>query len=70
MKSLEILIIFLNEVSILADKGTKEIHYLGQNVNNFKGVYKNEKSSLAKLIELTSKIENIKRIRFTTSHPT
>ena len=59
----------LNEVSILADKGTKEIHYLGQNVNNFKGVYKNEKSSLAKLIELTSKIENIKRIRFTTSHP-
>ena len=59
----------LNEVSILADKGTKEIHYLGQNVNNFKGLYKNEKSSLAKLIELTSKIENIKRIRFTTSHP-
>ena len=33
----------LNEVSILADKGTKEIHYLGQNVNNFKGLYKNEK---------------------------
>ena len=59
----------LNEVSILADKGTKEIHFLGQNVNNFKGLYKNEKSSLAKLIELTAKIENIKRIRFTTSHP-
>ena len=59
----------LNEVSILADKGTKEIHFLGQNVNNFKGLYKNEKSSLAKLIELTAKIENIKRIRFTTRHP-
>ena len=59
----------LNEVSILADKGTKEIHFLGQNVNNFKGLYKNEKSSLAKLIELTAKIENIERIRFTTSHP-
>ena len=59
----------LNEVSILADKGTKEIHFLGQNVNNYKGLYKNEKSSLAKLIELTAKIENIKRIRFTTSHP-
>ena len=59
----------LNEVSILADKGTKEIHFLGQNVNNYTGLYKNEKSSLAKLIELTAKIENIKRIRFTTSHP-
>ena len=59
----------LNEVSALADKGTREIHLLGQNVNNFKGTYKGEKSSLAKLIELTSKIENIERIRYTTSHP-
>ena len=59
----------LNEVSVLADKGTREIHLLGQNVNNFKGTYKGEKSSLAKLIELTSKIENIERIRYTTSHP-
>ena len=59
----------LREVSILAEKGTKEIHFLGQNVNNFKGLYKGEKSSLAKLIELTAKIESIERIRFTTSHP-
>ena len=59
----------LHEVTILAEKGTKEIHFLGQNVNNFKGLYKGEKSSLAKLIELTAKIENIERIRFTTSHP-
>ena len=59
----------LNEVSILADKGTREINFLGQNVNNFKGTFKGEKSSLAKLIELTSKIDNIDRIRFTTSHP-
>ena len=59
----------LNEVSALADKGTREINFLGQNVNNFKGTYKGEKSSLAKLIELTSKIQNIERIRFTTSHP-
>ena len=59
----------LNEISALADKGTREIHLLGQNVNNFKGTYKGEKSSLAKLIELTSKIENIERIRYTTSHP-
>lgn len=59
----------VNEVSGLADKGTREINFLGQNVNNFKGVYRGEKSSLAKLIELTSKIQNIERIRFTTSHP-
>jgi len=59
----------LNEVSILADKGTREIHLLGQNVNNFKGTLNGEKSTLSKLIELTAKIENIDRIRFTTSHP-
>ena len=59
----------LNEVSALADKGTREINFLGQNVNNFKGSYKGMKSSLAELIELTSKIENIERIRYTTSHP-
>ena len=59
----------LNEVSVLADKGTREIHLLGQNVNNFKGTYKGEKSSLAKLIELIAKVENIERIRYTTSHP-
>ena len=59
----------LNEVSILADKGTREINFLGQNVNNFKGSYQGMKSSLAELIELASKIENIERIRYTTSHP-
>ena len=59
----------LEEVSFLADRGASEIHFLGQNVNNFKGTFKSEASSLAKLIELTSKVENIKRIRFTTSHP-
>ena len=59
----------LKEVTVLAEKGTKEIHFLGQNVNNFKGFYNGKKSSLAKLIELAAKINNIERIRFTTSHP-
>ena len=59
----------LNEVSKLADQGAREIHFLGQNVNNFKGMHNGEKSSLAKLIEEAAKIENIERIRFTTSHP-
>ena len=38
-------------------------------MNNFKGTYKGEISSLAQLIELTGKIDGIERIRFTTSHP-
>ena len=59
----------LEEVSMLADNGAREIHFLGQNVNNFNGVLDGEKSTLAKLIELTAKIENVDRIRFTTSHP-
>ena len=59
----------ISEVKVLAEKGTAEIHYLGQNVNNFKGTYKEEISSLANLIELTGKIDGIERIRFTTSHP-
>jgi len=59
----------LEEVSMLADNGTREIHFLGQNVNNFNGMLDGEKSTLAKLIELTAKIENVDRIRFTTSHP-
>ena len=59
----------LNEVSALADNGTREIHLLGQNVNNFKGLQNGDKSSLAKLIVEVAKIENIERIRFTTSHP-
>ena len=59
----------LEEVSMLADNGAREIHFLGQNVNNFNGMLDGEKSTLAKLIELTAKIENVDRIRFTTSHP-
>ena len=59
----------LNEVSFLADSGAREIYFLGQNVNNYKGKNKGEHASLAKLIELAAKVENIDRIRFTTSHP-
>ena len=59
----------LEEVSMLADNGAREIHFLGQNVNNFNGMLDGEKSTLAKLIALTAKIENVDRIRFTTSHP-
>ena len=52
----------LCEVEMLAQKGVKEITFLGQNVNDY--AY-----NLAILIRETAKIDEIKRIRFTTSYP-
>jgi len=56
----------INEAKNLVNKGAKEIILLGQNVNayNFDKKYK-----LSSLIRTLSNIENLKRIRFTTSHP-
>ena len=53
------------ECEDLANNGSREITLLGQNVNafNFKG------KSLTDLVTEISKIEKIKRIRYTTSHP-
>ena len=59
----------LQEVKSLADQGVREINFLGQNVNNFKGEKDGEKSSLAELIKDAAQIDNIDRLRFTTSHP-
>lgn len=58
----------LDEVTILADKGAKEIHLLGQNVNAYRDANKN--LALSTLIRKIAKIDAIERIRFTTSHPT
>jgi len=59
----------INEAQNLVNNGTKEITLLGQNVNayNFSGSSKNYK--LSSLIKELNSIENLKRIRFTTSHP-
>ena len=59
----------LQEVKSLADQGVREINFLGQNVNNFKGEKDGEKSSLAELIRDAAMIDSIDRLRFTTSHP-
>jgi tRNA-2-methylthio-N6-dimethylallyladenosine synthase len=55
----------LDEAKYLADSGTQELILLGQNVN----AYNNEKYKLSDLILEIEKYSNIKRIRYTTSHP-
>ena len=55
----------LDEAKFLADSGTQEIILLGQNVN----AYNNEKYRLSNLISEIEKFSEIKRIRYTTSHP-
>jgi len=55
----------IEEAKILSDNGVREITLLGQNVN----AYKNENYRLSDLILEIEKINKIKRIRYTTSHP-
>ena len=55
----------LDEAKYLADTGTQEIILLGQNVN----AYNNKKYRLSNLILEIEKFSEIKRIRYTTSHP-
>jgi len=58
------------EIVGLADQGVREVTLLGQNVNAYRGVMHNGKiADLALLIEYIAEIEQIGRIRFTTSHP-
>lgn len=59
-----------DEALRLADNGAIEIYLLGQNVNAYHGVNeKGENVNLAKLIRQIAEIPQIKRIRYTTSHP-
>ena len=53
------------EANQLVDNGSKEITLLGQNVN----AYNYNKKKLSDLILEISKIKDLKRIRYTTSHP-
>jgi tRNA-2-methylthio-N6-dimethylallyladenosine synthase len=59
----------LDEANNLVKNGAKEIILLGQNVNAY-NFSKNKKSyKLSFLIQELNKIKNLKRIRYTTSHP-
>lgn len=55
----------IDEAKNLVDNGAQEIILLGQNVN----AYSNEKFKLSNLILEIEKFSEIKRIRYTTSHP-
>ncbi len=55
----------LDEATHLVDSGAKEIILLGQNVN----AYNYKKYKLSNLILEIEKLPNLRRIRYTTSHP-
>ncbi len=62
----------LRDTELAANTGAIEICFLGQNVNGYK--YTDEATGktyrLSDLIKETAKLNNIKRIRFTSSYPT
>ena len=59
----------MTEVIALSHQGVREINFLGQNVNAYRGRIGNGTADLAELILYASEIDGIDRIRFTTSHP-
>jgi len=60
----------LHEITQLVAQGVKEINLLGQNVNAYQGLmHDGDKADLALLIHYIAAIDDIERIRFTTSHP-
>ena len=60
----------LAEAIQLERQGVREINLLGQNVNGYRGVAPSGGlEDLAGLIRYVSKLKDIGRIRFTTSHP-
>ena len=60
----------LDEINHLASKGVREVTLLGQNVNAYRAKNSQGKRvQLSQLIGQVTTIENIDRIRFTTSHP-
>ncbi len=57
------------EAKSLVLNGTKEITLLGQNVNAYNFKHSKKNFRLSDLIRELDKIKNLKRIRYTTSHP-
>ncbi len=59
----------LAEARRLVDSGAREITLLGQNVNAYHGKGEDGDWSLARLVRAMAEIEDLARIRYTTSHP-
>lgn len=58
------------EIVSLSEQGVREITLLGQNVNDYRGLmHDGQIADLALLIHYVAAIDEIERIRFTTSHP-
>ena len=59
----------INEAKQLVHNGVREIILLGQNVNAYNFVENKKRFTLSSLIRELNNIENLKRIRYMTSHP-
>ena len=60
----------MTEIHSLVSLGVREITLLGQNVNGYRGLMDDgETADLALLLHHVAAVEEIGRIRFTTSHP-
>ena len=60
----------LAEADQMVTDGCREITLLGQNVNDYLGkMDQGKEATLAQLIHYLCAIDDLKRIRFTTSHP-
>jgi len=58
------------ETAALAEQGVREITFLGQNVNAYRGaMHDGRECDLALLIVYAAAMEGVDRIRYTTSHP-
>ena len=59
----------IKEVEELVDQGTREIILLGQNVNAYNYKEGNKEFRLSDLLKKLEEFNQLKRVRYTTSHP-
>ena len=57
------------EAQALVDAGAREIVLLGQNVNAWRGQIHGRAADFAELLAFVHEIEDVGRVRYTTSHP-
>ncbi len=60
----------INEAEKLVKNGAKEITLLGQNVNAYSHIEKSKEYRISDIISNLNQFVELKRIRYTTSHPT